>query len=115
METKNTNKHFGNFYVAGFSFWEGCMAFGELKIGTKLRLVREADNKYDPNAVAIYHEGYKLGFVPRNENIIIAQLLDLGYDDIFDVRVQRICPEAHPEKQVGAVIFIKEASEVYNK
>ena len=115
METKTTNKHFGNFNVVGFTFWEGCMAFAELNIGTRLRLVREADNKYDPNAVAIYYKNYKLGFIPRDANIFVAQLLDLGYNDIFDIRVQRLSPDAHPEKQVSVVVFLKEASEVFNK
>lgn len=113
MTQNTTNKHIGNFYVAGFSYWEGCRAFLELKVGTPLKLVREADNKFDPYAVAIYYETYKLGFVPRGDNELISQFLDLGYTGIFDARVQRISPDAHPEKQVGVVVFLKEAKEFY--
>lgn len=115
MEQKTIDRHFGNFHIAGFTFWEGCMVFHELKIGTQLKLIREADNKFDPYAVAIYHKDYKLGFIPEGQNQTISQLLDLGYTDIFDVRIQRLSPEAHPEKQVGIVIFIKEANNVFNK
>ena len=111
--TQNTiDKHLDNFNIAGFTFWDGCEAFGDLKVGTPLHLVREEDNKFDPYAVAIYYEGYKLGFVPRGDNQLICQFLDLGYTDIFDARVQRISPEAHPEKQVGVVVFLKEAKEL---
>ena len=88
------------------------MAISELKIGTSLRLVRESENRFDPNAVAIYLDDYKLGFVPRDENELIAKFLDLGYSEIFDLRVQRIALDAHPEKQVGVVLFINEAKEV---
>ena len=91
------------------------MAISELKIGTSLRLVRESENRFDPNAVAIYLDDYKLGFVPRDENELIAKFLDLGYSKIFDLRVQRIALDAHPEKQVGVVLFINEAKKVINK
>lgn len=86
------------------------MAISELKIGVSLRLVRESENRFDPNAVAIYLDDYKLGFVPRDENELIAKFLDLGYSKIFDLRVQRIALDAHPEKQVGVVVFINEAN-----
>jgi hypothetical protein len=110
MKQNTTNKHFGSFYIAGFTFWDGCMAFNQLKVGKPLKLVREESNRYDPNAVAIYYEGYKLGFVPRTENERICQFLDLGYSGIFDVRVQQLSPDAHPEKQVGVVVFLNKAS-----
>ena len=114
MENKIIDKHFGNFFIAGFTYWDGCMAFDEMKIGTQLKLVREAENRFDPHAVAIYCGDYKLGFVPRGENEMICKFLDLGYADIFDLRVQRISLDAHPEKQIGVVLFLKEANEVFN-
>ena len=113
MGHKSTNKHLGNFFIAGFNFWEGCKVFNELKVGIPLHLVREEDNKFDPYAVAIYYEDTKLGFIPRDENQLVAQLMDLGYDKIFDLRIQRICPDAHPEKQIGTILFLKEAKDVY--
>lgn len=115
MKQKTTEKHVGNFNIAGFTYWEGCIAYPELKIGTRLRLEREADNKFDPYAVAIYYEDFKLGFIPRGDNMTVSQLMDLGYTDIFDMRIQRLSPDSHPEKQVGVVLFLKEAKEVFNK
>ncbi len=115
MENKTTDRHFSNFFIAGFTYWEGCVAISKLRIGVSLRLVRESENRFDPNAVAIYLDDYKLGFVPRDENELIAKFLDLGYSKIFDLRVQRIALDAHPEKQVGVVLFINEAKKVINK
>ena len=86
------------------------MAIADLKVGSQLQLVRERENRFDPHAVAIYYEDYKLGFIPRGENELIAKFLDLGYSEIFDLRVQRIALDAHPEKQVGVVLFINEAN-----
>ena len=90
MGNKTIDRHFGNFNIAGFTYWEGCMAIADLKVGSQLRLVREEDNKFDPHAVAIYYEDYKLGFIPRGENELISKMVDLGYVKIFDCRVQRI-------------------------
>ena len=112
MGNKTINRHFGSFNIAGFTYWEGCMALRRLHIGTQLRLVREADNKFDPYAVAIYYKEYKLGFIPQGKNQPVSQLLDLGYNDIFDLRVQQLLIDAHPEKQVSVVLFIKQRSEI---
>ena len=107
-ENKPVKKvHLDNFHIAGFSYWEGCEAFEHLRIGTKLDLVREADNPFDPYAVAIYYEDYKLGYIPRVSNHDISKYLDMGLEDIYEVRITRITPDAHPENQVEVIVYIK--------
>lgn len=106
-ENKPVKKiHLANFHIAGFGFWEGCEAFEHLKIGTKLDLVRETDNAFDPYAVAIYYGEYKLGFIPRGKNHDISKYLDMGLGDIYDVRITRITPDVHPEDQVEVIVYI---------
>ena len=104
---KTEKRHHSNFDIAGFSYWDGCVAFNELKIGTELRFEREKDNKFDPYAVAIYYGEYKLGFIPRAANHEISKFLELGYTNAFEVRVNRLTPDAHPENQVGVIVYIK--------
>jgi len=107
-ENKKAKKtHLMNCHIAGFGYWEGCEAFGLLKIGTQLELVREEDNKFDPYAVAIYYQDYKLGFIPRNSNHDISKYLDMGLGDIYEVRITRITPEVHPEDQVEVIVYVK--------
>ena len=108
MQKKLIDRHFLNFEIAGFTYWDGCMALEELKPGAELSLVREGENRFDPYAVAIYYGDYKLGFVPRKVNQQLCQFIELGYGDIFDARVQRVSPDRHMEDQVGVVIYIKE-------
>ena len=108
IQRKLIDRHFLNFEIAGFTYWDGCMALEELKPGTRLILAREEENKFDPYAVAIYYGDYKLGFVPRKVNQQLSQFLDLGYGDIFEAFVQRVSPDRHMEDQVGVVIYIKE-------
>lgn len=103
-----TLRHFNHFSVAGFTYYEGALVFNELKIGAELRLVYEPDNRYDPKAVAVYFGEHKLGFIPRNYNDAIAKLLEMGHQP-FTCRVQLLDPTAHPEHQVGAVVFVRRA------
>jgi hypothetical protein len=49
---------------------------GALKRGAHLELRREADNKYDRNAVGVYFGGRHLGYVPKSDNRELAFLLD---------------------------------------
>lgn len=109
MNTKK--RHYLHFDIAGFTYWEGCLVLNELKVGTKLTLVREEDNKFDPYAVAVYLEETKLGFIPRTVNHDISKFLELGHTDIFDARVNRISPDQDPENQVGVIVYIKSANE----
>lgn len=99
--------HLANFHIAGFGYWEGCEAFENLKIGSLLEFVREADNKFDPYAVAIYFGDLKLGFIPRGDNHDISKYLDMGHGDLFEVRITRISPDAHPEHQVEVIVYVK--------
>lgn len=106
-ENKNLKKvHLTNFHIAGFGFWEGCEAFCKLKIGTKLELVREADNAFDPYAVAIYYGEHKLGFIPRDSNHDISKYLDMGLGNVYEIRITRISPDVHPEQQVEVIVYI---------
>ena len=100
-------RHFNHFCIAGFTYYEGPIVFNKLDIGAELQLVAETENKYDPKAVALYFEGHKLGFVPRNENKEMCKLLEMGYTDIFEARIQQIDKTLQPENQIGVIVYIK--------
>ena len=102
------DRHFANFHIAGFTYYDGIDVFENLKIGTQLTLKAEPENRFDPEAVAIYYKEAKLGFVPRDENTLIRKFLNLGYFDLFELKISQVIPEAHPEKQIRVVIRINE-------
>ena len=62
MATEAKHRHFSNFDIAGFSYWDGALVLCDLKPGKKVRLEREEDNKF----------------------------FEMGYEDIFDARIQRV-------------------------
>ncbi len=99
-------EHLSNFHLAGFSYYEGVFAFNKLKIGSELSLKLDKENKYDPQAVAVYFKEYKLGYIPRAENKIFYKLLTVGFKGI-SCYVQRLCADEHPEQQVSVVAFLR--------
>ena len=63
-------------YLSGVQFYDFDEITKKIKEGDELRLLREADNKYDSFAVSIYFDKYKIGYIPAYENIVIANMLD---------------------------------------
>lgn len=102
------DRHFTHFNMAGFTYYDGIEVFQELKVGTTLTLAAEPDNQHDPYAVALFYNNKKLGYIPREENQQISQFLNLGYTNLFEVRINRIAPESYPEKQIGVVVRVRE-------
>lgn len=39
---------------------------------------RQPNNKHDKHAIAIYYEKIRIGYVPRELNLIISRLMDAG-------------------------------------
>ena len=102
------SREFLSFDIAGFSHWYGFEVFDRLRPGTKIDLVPEPDNPYDPCAVALYYDDIKIGFVPRDRNGVLSQLLFFGHDDTFTARVAQVREDAHPEHQVRVIVFVKD-------
>ena len=51
----------------------------QMKEGSKLHFFREPENKYDNLAIVVKnHNKEKLGYVPREQNPILARLMDAG-------------------------------------
>lgn len=105
-------------HLAGRQYHDVDEVWEELHVGTLLELKRDFDNRYDKNAVAVIFkevsdadtdesEDYLLGYIPADENELIAQLLEMDWDDIFECRISKINPDAHYENQIRLTIRIK--------
>lgn len=44
--------------------------------GTDVVLVREPDNKFDPNAVMVWIGGQHVGYIPSKDAVALAQFID---------------------------------------
>lgn len=68
---------------------------------------REPDNKYDSRAIALYFEGEKIGFIPREDNVILSGFLDLWYEKFFKIFVNQLSSGEYPDRQVGISVYMK--------
>lgn len=106
-ETMNSNQeHLTHFDIAGFTYYKGAKCFNKLKIGKKLKLKLEPENKFDARAVAVYYKKNKLGFVPRSDNRIIYKLLSMNLGSFLEARVQAVNKKHNPESQVQVVVHL---------
>jgi len=90
--------------IAGFQFHEGDAIWPSLAVGEKLALMREATNVHDPDAVAVYFQNNKLGYVPRAENCAIAKMLDRGEN--LEARISKLLMEEDPWERVRFTVFL---------
>lgn len=67
-------------YVAGTTHIEGIEELEpHLNTDDRLGFFREPDNRYDKQAIVIKTaDGVKIGYVPRQDNVIFARLMDAG-------------------------------------
>lgn len=106
--------------VAGVSFhlkyndelWD------ELETGVKLALVRERNNKYDKNAVAVAladdfdgdHDDFDfdfiLGYIPRECNTEIAAMIDAGYDDKLEAEISTFKRQGSLNNRIRITVWL---------
>ncbi len=84
--------------LAGFQYHGGKRVWEEMRNGDPLDLVREPNNPYDRQAVALYWNNVKLGYVPRGENTAVAQMLDRG--ERLKARIVRLQESPNPWRRV---------------
>lgn len=72
--------------VAGTMFYEPEEFEPLLKTDSILKMQREPENPYDKFAIALLFEESKIGYIPRNQNEVIARLMDAGKEFTAKVR-----------------------------
>ena len=50
----------------------------DLEAPQPIDLIREPDNRRDRKAIAVYHDGLKLGYLPREDNLLLGKLVRRG-------------------------------------
>ena len=90
--------------LAGSQYYSANRVWGEIRIGDRLSLAREADNRHDRNAVRVEWNGQKLGYVPRAENRAVAQALDAG--ERLEARVAGLRDDPDPWRRIEFEIFL---------
>lgn len=90
--------------LAGFHYHAGEELWPQLAAGEPLALVREPTNPYDERAVRIDWRGRKLGYLPRNENAAVAQMLDRG--ERLEARIAELRTSRDPWERVVVAVAL---------
>jgi hypothetical protein len=102
------SRHLMDCHIAGFTYYDGLDVIKELEPGTPVDLRSEPENPYDTNAVSIYYKETKLGYVPRNKNAYICDLLYFGHGSIVTAKISHHDPYAGSEHQFRIAVKIKD-------
>ena len=113
--------------VAGIGFHDINDIWDELYIGAKLALVRERNNRYDKNAVAVACTGdydgnpddfdfnFILGYIPRAQNHMIAAMLDMGWEDLLEAEISEMKDHAPYNDRLHITVYIRSKEPVEPK
>lgn len=89
--------------IAGFQYYEGLDREEYLEEGYPLILKRQCENPHDFFAVEVYQGDYKLGYLPRSDNRVIARMMDQGIK--VKAIVRSIDPDTHPFRRVRIRVY----------
>jgi len=70
--------------------------------GDELKLIREPDNKYDENAIALYWEGDCVGYIPKDIAIVLATIIDKNKLDLYSEVMYNA--HLHDKEKIGLII-----------
>lgn len=104
--------------VAGIHFHDIGEIWDELYVGAKLALVREPFNPHDRYAVAValaddyltpeaFDFDFILGYIPRQQNSVVAAILDMGYADMLEAEISALKPYGPYSDRLHIQVFLK--------
>ncbi len=80
--------------------------YPELEKGQVLRMQRHPKNKYDKQAIALYFNDVRVGWVPRELNLVISRLMDAG--KAFFCRIEKVKLVDNYWVKINAKIYMVE-------
>ena len=90
--------------LAGSQYYAANAVWTRIRVGDRLTLVREADNRHDRRAVRVEWQGQQLGYVPRAEDRAVSQALDAG--ERLEGRVLHLRDDPDPWRRVEFEVYL---------
>ena len=98
-------------YIAGVTFCDRQQHIANLKVGDRLKLIREPSNKFDNNAIQVFDvENNQLGFIPKEIAATVAPEMDDGI--IYNTIVCSIKPIDY-DGHLGVEILLEQIGSTY--
>lgn len=96
--------------IAGFQFHGGEACWGRIKADDRLVLRREPGNRHDARAITVAWQDVMLGYVPREANYALSQMMDRGIH--AEGRVRALRPGSDPWQRVMMEIVVSPRDKV---
>ena len=90
--------------LAGSQYYAVSTSWTDIRVGDRLTLIREPDNRHDRHAIRVEWNGHKLGYVPRAENKAAARAMDGG--EKLEARVTRLRDDPDPWRRVEFAVHL---------
>ena len=90
--------------LAGSQYYAVSTSWTDIRVGDRLTLIREQDNRHDRHAIRVEWNGHKLGYVPRAENKAAARAMDGG--EKLEARVTRLRDDPDPWRRVEFAVYL---------
>ena len=90
--------------LAGSQYYAVSAVWTQIRVGDRLTLVREADNRHDRRAVRVEWQGQPLGYLPRAENRAVSRALDAG--ERLEGRVLHLRDDPDPWRRVEFEVYL---------
>ena len=90
--------------VAGYRYYDGHKVWHSMREKDSLELRRERENPYDDRAVEVLWKGVKLGYIPKKDNSVIAQLIDRG--NRLEAYIKELRNTPNPWERVHISVFL---------
>ncbi len=90
--------------LAGSQYYAVSAVWTQIRVGDRLTLVREADNRHDRRAVRVEWQGQPLGYLPRAENRAVSRALDAG--ERLEGRVLQLRDDPDPWRRVEFEVYL---------
>jgi hypothetical protein len=102
-DADNAKKVLYEGYIANYQYHKGQQLEHLFEPGTAFDLKHEPENPFDEDAVAVFYQDKKIGFVPQTSNVPIAQKLRQGRR--LKARVARLAPQEEPWARVQVQVL----------
>ena len=90
--------------LAGSQYYAAARVWNDIRIGDRLTLTRETDNRHDRNAVRVDWQGQQIGYVPRAEDSAVARALDAG--EKLEARVSKRRDDPDPWRRIEFEVYL---------
>ena len=97
-------------FVRGFKYYDGPGLLNEMKEGDMVELRREPNNAFDVDAIALYFNNFKIGFIPAESNTILSKLMDAEVVELLG-EIKHLQIDASTWENVAIAVYVLKESE----